>query len=115
MPIEEVLENVGRARGHGIGGIKLKVGSPDPSVDLARVRAVREHLGDDVPLMVHANQQWDRMSATRIGRRLEPFGLTWIEEPLDAYDTAGHAALAATPAPLSPPAKCSPAPPSTPP
>ncbi|ADI03864.1 Mandelate racemase/muconate lactonizing protein [Streptomyces bingchenggensis BCW-1] len=96
MPIKEVLENVDLARARGVGGIKLKVGSPDPSVDLKRVEAVREHLGDDVPLMVDANQQWDRITATRVGRVLENFNLTWIEEPLDAYDAEGHAALAAT-------------------
>jgi L-alanine-DL-glutamate epimerase-like enolase superfamily enzyme len=80
----------------GIGGIKLKVGHPDAKVDLARVSAVREHLGDGVPLMVDANQQWDRPTAQRLGRALEPYGLVWIEEPLDAYDAAGHAALAAS-------------------
>ncbi|MCZ4141686.1 mandelate racemase/muconate lactonizing protein, partial [Escherichia coli] len=31
----------------------------------------------------------------RMGRRLEEFNLVWIEEPLDAYDAEGHAALAA--------------------
>ena len=55
---------------------------------------MREHLGDDVPLMVDANQQWDRPTAQRMGRVLEEFGLVWIEEPLDAYDAEGHAALA---------------------
>ena len=30
----------------------------------------------------------------RIGRQLEEFDLTWIEEPLDAYDAEGHAMLA---------------------
>lgn len=29
-----------------------------------------------------------------MGRRLEGFHLTWIEEPLDAYDFDGHAQLA---------------------
>lgn len=96
MPIGQVLENIDLARARGVGGIKLKVGSPDPSVDLRRVEAVREHLGDGVPLMVDANQQWDRITATRVGRVLEKFNLTWIEEPLDAYDAEGHAALAAT-------------------
>ncbi|MFI0814719.1 mandelate racemase/muconate lactonizing enzyme family protein [Streptomyces sp. NPDC021098] len=95
-PIEEVLENIDLARSRGVAGIKLKVGSPDPRVDLARVETVREHLGDSVPLMVDANQQWDRATATRVGRVLEKFDLTWIEEPLDAYDAEGHAALAAT-------------------
>ncbi|MFF5075481.1 mandelate racemase/muconate lactonizing enzyme family protein [Actinoplanes sp. NPDC000266] len=93
-PIDRVLENATAARAAGIDGIKIKVGHPSPAVDLARVRAVREHLGDDVPLMVDANQQWDRPTATRVGRALEEFGLVWIEEPLDAYDVEGHRALA---------------------
>jgi L-alanine-DL-glutamate epimerase-like enolase superfamily enzyme len=93
-PIERVMENATAARAAGIDGIKIKVGHPSPAVDLARVRSVREHLGDDVPLMVDANQQWDRVTAQRVGRALEEFGLVWIEEPLDAYDVVGHAALA---------------------
>jgi L-alanine-DL-glutamate epimerase-like enolase superfamily enzyme len=51
-------------------------------------------LGEDVPLMVDANQQWDRPTALRMGRRLEPYSLVWIEEPLDAFDAEGHAELA---------------------
>ncbi|MFD7899435.1 mandelate racemase/muconate lactonizing enzyme family protein [Streptomyces sp. NPDC059568] len=96
MPLDQVLENAGLALARGIGGIKIKVGQPDSRTDLGRVEAVREHLGDDVPLMVDANQQWDRTTAARMGRALEGFGLTWIEEPLDAYDAEGHAALAAS-------------------
>src|SRR3546814_15152061 len=79
----------------GIGGIKLKVGQPDPMADLARIEAVRGHLGEAVPLMIDANQQWDRTTALRFGRIVEPLGLVWIEEPLDAHDFEGHAALAA--------------------
>ena len=79
----------------GIGGIKLKVGQPDGALDVKRVEAVRKHLGDGVPLMVDANQQWDRPTAQRMCRIFEQFNLVWIEEPLDAYDHEGHAALAA--------------------
>jgi L-alanine-DL-glutamate epimerase-like enolase superfamily enzyme len=93
-PIEGVLDNASAALARGIGGIKIKVGQPDQATDLVRVAAVREHLGPDVPLMVDANQQWDRATALRMGRALERFDLVWIEEPLDAYDTAGHARLA---------------------
>jgi L-talarate/galactarate dehydratase len=93
-PIEQVLENASASLAVGIGGIKIKVGQPDSAEDLRRVRAVREHLGDGVPLMVDANQQWDRPTAMRVGRRLEEFGLVWIEEPLDAHDVEGHAQLA---------------------
>jgi L-alanine-DL-glutamate epimerase-like enolase superfamily enzyme len=93
-PIGEVLERASASLAGGIGGVKLKVGQPDGAADLARVRALREHVGPDVPIMVDANQQWDRPTARRMCRALEEFGLTWIEEPLDAYDHAGHGALA---------------------
>lgn len=93
--IGEIKERASRSLEEGIGGIKIKVGLPDSAEDLHRVSAVREHLGPDVPLMVDANQQWDRATALRMGRKLEQFDLVWIEEPLDAYDAEGHAALTA--------------------
>ncbi|MBZ9579089.1 L-talarate/galactarate dehydratase [Klebsiella quasivariicola] len=94
-PLDQVLKNVAISRENGIGGIKLKVGQPNTAEDIRRLTAVREVLGDDFPLMVDANQQWDRETAIRMGRKMEPFNLTWIEEPLDAYDVEGHAQLAA--------------------
>lgn len=93
-PLEEVTRNAVRSLEAGIGGIKIKVGHPDPAVDRARVTAVREAIGEDAPLMVDANQQWDRPTALRMGRWLEQFDLVWIEEPLDAYDVEGHRQLA---------------------
>lgn len=94
-PLPQVLENIGASLARGLGGIKIKVGHPDRNVDLQRVEAVRKKLGDTFPLMVDANQQWDRPAAARMCRILEQYNLTWIEEPLDAYDAEGHAALAA--------------------
>ena len=93
-PLPQLLENAAASRARGIGGIKLKVGQPDRALDLKRVAAVRETLGDEAPLMVDANQQWDRPTAQRMCRNFETFDLIWIEEPLDAYDFEGHAALA---------------------
>lgn len=93
-PIDQLKVNAAASVTRGIGGIKLKVGQPDGRIDMQRVQAVREHLGDGVPLMVDANQQWDRPTAQRMCRALEGFNLVWIEEPLDAYDHEGHAALA---------------------
>jgi L-alanine-DL-glutamate epimerase-like enolase superfamily enzyme len=90
-----VLDNVEAAIARGIGGIKIKVGQPDPMIDLARVQAVHSAINGRVALMIDANQQWDRTTAQRFGKLVEPLNLTWIEEPLDAYDAEGHAALAA--------------------
>ncbi|WP_189223868.1 L-talarate/galactarate dehydratase, partial [Saccharothrix coeruleofusca] len=92
--VEQVKDNATRALESGVGGVKIKVGRPDWAEDLRRVAAVREHIGDAAPLMVDANQQWDRPTAMRLCRALEEFDLVWIEEPLDAYDTEGHARLA---------------------
>lgn len=94
-PLDQLIVNASASRERGIGGIKLKVGQPDRGLDIRRVEAVRKHLGEGVPLMVDANQQWDRPTAQRMCRIFEQFGLVWIEEPLDAYDHEGHAALAA--------------------
>ncbi|MBN2972833.1 mandelate racemase/muconate lactonizing enzyme family protein [Roseomonas aeriglobus] len=93
-PLEEVLDNVEASIASGIGGIKIKVGHPDPKVDLARLDAVARQIDGRVALMVDANQQWSRDAAQRMCRAMEAHGLVWIEEPLDAYDIEGHAALA---------------------
>ncbi|MEV8442416.1 mandelate racemase/muconate lactonizing enzyme family protein [Actinosynnema sp. NPDC051121] len=92
--VDRIKDNATRTLESGVGGIKIKVGLPDRREDLRRVAAVRSHLGDGVPLMVDANQQWDRPTAMRVSRALEEFDLVWIEEPLDAYDVEGHAELA---------------------
>ncbi|HBX55839.1 L-talarate/galactarate dehydratase [Pseudomonas sp. UBA2684] len=93
--IEEVIDRAEQSRARGIGGLKIKVGQPDRQLDLRRVEALRKHFGEQVPLMVDVNQQWDRSTALRMGRALEQYRLEWIEEPLAAHDLAGHAALAA--------------------
>ena len=94
-PLPEVLRNVEALLERGIGGIKLKVGQPDPMEDWKRVTAVHELIDGRVELAIDANQQWDRVTAQRFCRRVEPLNLLWIEEPLDAYDAEGHAQLAA--------------------
>lgn len=93
-PIDEVKERIDVALAKGIEGIKIKVGQPDPMIDIERIEAVRAHIGGSRALMIDANQQWDRVTALRFGRIVEPLNLEWIEEPLDAYDAQGHADLA---------------------
>lgn len=91
--VAEIRDRADASLAAGISGIKVKVGQPDRAEDLRRVAAIRQHLGADVPLMVDANQQWDRATALRMGRELDEFDLVWIEEPLDAHDAEGHADL----------------------
>ncbi|WP_343081691.1 L-talarate/galactarate dehydratase [Ostreiculturibacter nitratireducens] len=92
--IDEIRAAADRSLALGIGGIKMKVGQPDGQEDLRRIDAMRAHLPDDIALMIDANQQWDRAYALQFGRIVDDMGLAFIEEPLDALDFEGHAALA---------------------
>lgn len=88
--IEEVIDNAHKVLSEGAGGIKIKVGQKDYKKDVARVKALREAVGDHVPIMVDANQQWDVSTALKAGRHLDEFDLVWLEEPVAAHDVDGH-------------------------
>lgn len=57
------------------------------------VRTVRDAVGEDVVLAADAYMGWDLTYAREIERRLRPYGLAWIEEPLLPHDLAGYADL----------------------
>jgi L-rhamnonate dehydratase len=63
--------------------------------DIAQVRAARQGVGPDVELMVDAGLCWDTATAIRRAQQLEPFQLTWLEEPLHPDNLAGYARLSA--------------------
>lgn len=75
----------------GFRAIKMKVGRPKLSEDVARIAAMREHLGDGFPLMVDANMKWTADQAIRAARAFRAYDLTWLEEPIPPDDMAGHA------------------------
>jgi len=54
--------------------------------DTARVRGVREAVGDGVELMVDANYLFDLPHARDLAGRLEPYRITWFEEPVYGND-----------------------------
>lgn len=90
-----VRESV-QAREQGFRGVKIKVGKPHVSEDVARLRAVREAVGADFEIMTDANQCFDVSEAIRRARHFEALDLAWFEEPLPAEDLGGHARLAAS-------------------
>lgn len=92
-PIEEIIERARENLARGMRGVKIKVGQPDVAKDIERVAKLRDALGPDVPIMADANQQWDLPTALRVGRELDQFNLTWLEEPLNAHDVEGHRLL----------------------
>ena len=93
--IDELVEEAQGFVAQGFRAMKMRLGLPDPADDIARVKAVRDAIGPTVKLMADANQGLTEAQAIRLGRRLEPFGLTWFEEPLPAWDLDGLARVAA--------------------
>jgi L-alanine-DL-glutamate epimerase-like enolase superfamily enzyme len=77
----------------GFRAIKMKAGRERMSEDIARIAAMRSHLGDGFPLMVDANMKWSVDEAIRRARAFRPYDLVWLEEPTIPDDVAGHARI----------------------
>jgi L-alanine-DL-glutamate epimerase-like enolase superfamily enzyme len=91
---ERVQEICARAVRQGFRAVKIKVGYPTLEQDVRRVQVVRQAIGDDVTLMVDANQSLTTAEAIRRGRAFQDLGCYWWEEPLPADDVDGYAELA---------------------
>jgi muconate cycloisomerase len=87
--VEEARAKV--AGGHRI--FKIKTAARPVAEDVERVRRLREAVGPDVSLRVDANQGWDRPTALRAIRALEPFGLDFVEQPVPRWDFEGMAEI----------------------
>lgn len=94
FPLERLLRQTDENLQHGFRAIKMKVGRPSLQDDLARVRAVRELVGPEVPLMVDANMGWRVDEAIRASRALAKHDVFWLEEPTAPDDVPGHARIA---------------------
>jgi L-alanine-DL-glutamate epimerase-like enolase superfamily enzyme len=96
LPVEALLRQTDDNLRNGFRAIKMKVGRPDLASDVARVQAMRKHLGEGFPLMADANMKWSVEEAIRAARALQPYDLTWLEEPIIPDDVAGHARILAS-------------------
>jgi L-alanine-DL-glutamate epimerase-like enolase superfamily enzyme len=94
FPLDRLLRQTEASLERGFRAIKMKVGRPRLADDVARVKAMRERLGPDVPLMVDANMRWRVDEAIRASRALFPHDLVWLEEPTIPDDVDGHAKIA---------------------
>jgi L-alanine-DL-glutamate epimerase-like enolase superfamily enzyme len=93
LPLDKLLRQTDDNLAKGFQAIKMKVGRKDLFEDVERVKAMRGHLGEGFPLMVDANMKWSVDGAIRAARALQPFDLTWLEEPTIPDDPAGHARI----------------------
>ena len=86
----------------GFKGMKTKIGGLPIAEDVRRVAAIRGAIGDDIRLMVDANQAYPASTAIRIGNQLADLDITWFEEPVNAKDVDAYLQVqAAVPMPVA--------------
>jgi L-alanine-DL-glutamate epimerase-like enolase superfamily enzyme len=93
LSVDDLLKQTDGNLAKGFRAIKMKVGRARMSEDVARIKAMRAHLGDGFPLMVDANMKWTVDEAVRRARAFQPFDLVWLEEPTIPDDVSGHARI----------------------
>src|SRR5215475_3462506 len=66
----------------------VAVDPENPNVDAERVQAVREAVGEKVELMIDANYLFSFNRALELCKLVEPYRITWFEEPV--YQNDAH-------------------------
>ncbi len=77
--VETAVKHARRAKLFGIKHLKIKIGADD---DVSRVAAIREIVGADVSLRVDANGAYSVRQAIEILKKLAPFGIDAVEQPV---------------------------------
>lgn len=86
---EEALRHVA----DGYRALKLRVG--DTAVkDIARVRAVRQAVGEEVDILVDANTNYSLDDVRKVMPAFEEAAVGWLEEPFPPQDRRAYAAAA---------------------
>ena len=94
---DEFREKLERFRNRGFTAIKIKVGHPDLAWDLCRIGITKDVMGEDVCLMVDANEAWSvKETLIRLNAYREAgHEIYWIEDPITRDDYEGYARLCA--------------------
>jgi len=99
---EDHVKQVTFLRDQGFKAVKLRLHRPNPKKDLAVIQSVREAVGDDLMILVDANQNnrsvsynyWSRKTAIQMAKALDKLDVFFLEEPLPRRDREGLAEIA---------------------
>lgn len=89
-PPEEMARDAINAVQRGYDTLKVKVGI-DPSLDVARLAAIRNAVGPDIRIRIDANQAWTPKQAVKLLNQMQDKGLDieLVEQPVKAHDYDG--------------------------
>lgn len=92
--LDRLHDSAGSLAASGWQAMKFRIGANRLASDEAeRARVVREAVGPDIDVMVDVNQGWDIARTKEVAPLLEPYGLAWLEDPIDHRDIAGYRRL----------------------
>ncbi|MDV2583163.1 mandelate racemase/muconate lactonizing enzyme family protein [Alkalibacillus haloalkaliphilus] len=87
----------------GFEAMKIRFHHEDVRDDIKVIEEIRKQVGNNIEIMVDANQgwkmpwdterTWDLKMALQVARELEDLNVFWLEEPLPAYEFKGMAKL----------------------
>ena len=84
----------------GVNVIKVKLGK-EPSVDIERIKQIRNAIGNQIKIRIDANQGWSKEDALMVLQNLAPFDIEFCEQPMHKYyDDYLPALCAASPIPI---------------
>ena len=90
----KLLDNIQAYLDQGFKAVKIKVGKENYLEDVARVKAVRALIGEDIIFMVDANYSMSVAESIRFSKAIEQYDITWFEEPTIPDDYKGFAEIA---------------------
>lgn len=84
--IDKLVEEIQEYKNRNYKAVKIKVGRLPIREDIKRVEKIRDLIGDDIDLMVDANEAWNINESLQFCDGVKDMGIVWIEEPLEPDD-----------------------------
>lgn len=84
----DMAKKSGELLAAGYKHIKIKVDG-DVKLDADRVKAIRDHVGPDIRLIIDANQAYEPKGAIQLACKVVDYGVEIFEQPTDADDHVG--------------------------
>jgi len=91
--IDELIAEVSAYVQRGFKAVKIKVGSTDWKKDVERLQEVRKAVGNEVNIMMDANQGMELPAAIQLANAVSNLNIYWFEEPLNRINYDGYQVL----------------------
>ncbi len=87
-PIDATIEEANKLVADGAKILKIKIGL-NPKEDIEKIKELRAGIGYTPIIRVDVNQGYTVKEAIWVGRKLEPYEVEFIEQPVKSYDFSG--------------------------